>query len=104
MSDHALTTRSRLCRAVIYGLPVLAAAITLSAFYASRQSANFTIQSLLAVSLLANAALATLGSASAAVFLGGGQKMRLSGSVAYAIMALLLYFVLTITGIQILGR
>lgn len=103
MKTNALARRTVLCRTVIYGLPVLAAAITLSAFHVGRLAGTNTVQSMVGVILLANAAIAMTGSASATIFLRGGQRLRLAGAFAYAVMALLLYMVLTIIGIRLLG-
>jgi hypothetical protein len=103
MTTDALARRTVLCRTVIYGLPVLAAAVTLSAFHVGRLSGTYTVQSLVGIVLLANAGIAMTGSASATIFLRGGQLLRLAGAFAYGAMAFLLYMTLTIVGIRLLG-
>ncbi len=98
-NDVAARRRNLFCRALIYGMPLLAAATTLSLFHVARSSPSFAIQSALGTAVFVNAFLALACAAGATIFLSGGQSLRLAGAFAYGAFGLLLYFILTITGL-----
>jgi len=100
---EARRLRTTLSRIIIYGAPCFAAATSVSLFWLTR-STPAPLNSFGGPIFLFNAALAVIAASCATIFLGGGQRLRLVGAFAYGILALLVYMILTVTGIEVAGR
>ena len=83
--------REVLCRAAIYGSPILAAAVTISAIFAARATPAGPLISALTPLIWINAALAAVGSAVATVLLSGREGVRVAGAFAYGLLSFLVY-------------
>lgn len=92
-------TRTRLCRAAIYGAPCLAAALSVSLFWLGRRPSSFVARPIVDAVLLGNAAAAVLAAACATACLTGAARLRILGGFAYGVLALIVYGILTVAGI-----
>lgn len=95
--------RATLARIIIYGAPCFAAATTVSIVWLTR-SIPAPLNAFGGPILVFNAAIAAIAAACATIFLGGGQKLRLMGAFAYGVLALVVYMVLTVSGIEAAAR